>query len=105
MDTLDTMRADVSYAIGATWTPSVQIFRTAGSVDLAQFATPNGRPNSSGMMAELAYVPWGKPDSPVKFMNLRFAASYVAYTEFNGSSHGASANNTLYLSLWGAMHF
>ena len=104
-DSLDTARADVSYSIGATVTPSIQVFHISGSMDPVQFTTPNGRPNSSGAMAEIAYVPWGKPDSPVQFMNLRFAASYVAYTQFNGTSHGAAANNTLYLSLWGAMHF
>ena len=57
------------------------------------------------MIGEVAYVPWGKPDSPFQFLNVRLAAQYVAYTEFNGTSHGAAGNNALYLSLWGALYF
>jgi hypothetical protein len=104
-NTLDTFRADASYSFGATVTPTLQYFRTSGSADAVQFNTATGRPNSSGVVAEVAYVPWGKPDSPIQFLNLRFAVQYVAYTEFDGTSHAASANNTLYLSLWGALHF
>ena len=104
-DRLNTFRADVSYSFGATVTPSIQYFQTTGSSDGALFGTASGRPDSAGVIAEIAYVPWGKPDSPVKFMNLRLAAQYVAYTRFNGSSNGAARNNALYLSLWGALHF
>jgi hypothetical protein len=104
-NTLDTFRADASYSFGATVTPTLQYFRTSGTADAVQFNTANGRPNSSGVVAEVAYVPWGKPDSPIQFLNLRLAVQYIAYTEFDGTTHGASANNTLYLSLWGALHF
>ena len=104
-NTLDTFRADASYSFAATITPSIQYFHTGGTADTVQFNTPNGRPNSAGLITEVAYVPWGKPDSPVQFMNLRFAVQYVAYTAFDGSSHAAAGNNALYLSLWGALHF
>lgn len=104
-NTLDTFRIDMSYSFAATVTPSIQLFRVSGSPDAIQYNWASGRPNSTGAMAEIAYVPWGKPDSPVQFLNLRLAAQYVAYTEFNGTTHGASGNNALYLSLWAALHF
>ncbi len=104
-NTLNTFRADVSYSFAATVTPSLQIFRTSGSADAVEYGWASGRPNSAGAIAEIAYVPWGKPDSPVQFFNIRFAAQYVAYAEFNGTSHDASRNNAVYLSVWAALHF
>jgi hypothetical protein len=97
-DHLDTMRADVSYSLDSTWTPSVQLFHTSGSNDPAFFDTGSGRPNSDGYVVELAYVPWGKPGSPVSWANARFTAQYVGYSKFDGARRGASENNTLYLS-------
>ncbi len=102
---LDTARADISYALAATFIPSAQIFRTSGSSNQPYWQTETGGPNSSGGILELAFVPFGKPDSPIAWGNLRLAAQYVIYTEFNGQSRGASGNNNLYLSLWAAWHF
>ena len=102
---LDVMRADVSYSIGATWTPTVQVFHTRGAQDAAFWATPSGKPDSTGAIFELAWVPWGKPDSWTNRFNVRVAAQYVAYSEFNGSTRKASANNALYLSVWSALRF
>lgn len=100
---LDTFRADVSYTFAATVTPTVQYFRTTGTADAAYWATPNGRPNSDGLIFEVAYVPWGKGNSPFPNMNLRLAVQYVDYITFNGSSGNASNNNNVYFSLWTAM--
>jgi hypothetical protein len=102
---LDTFRADVSYSIAAAVTPTLQYFHTSGTSDAAFWGTPNGSPNSSGIIAEIAYVPWGKPDSPISWLNVRVAAQYVNYFRFDGQSHGASDNNALYLSIWAAAHF
>ena len=102
---MDTFRADVSYSFGATVTPSIQYFQTVGTTDPAYWSSPNGSPNSSGIIAEVAYVPWGKPDSFISWGNIRFAAQYVSYFRFNGNSNNAAANNALFLSVWGAMHF
>jgi hypothetical protein len=104
-DGLTTARADISYAIAATVTPSVQIFHTSGNTDPALWSTPNGQPNSDGFVGEVAYVPFGKPDSLIKWGNIRLAVQYVAYTRFDGQTRGASANNTVYLSVWAAWHF
>jgi hypothetical protein len=102
---LDTMRVDVSYSFSATVTPSVQYFRTTGTTDVNYWSTLNGSPNSDGMILEVAYVPWGKPDSPFPNMNVRLAAQYVNYFSFDGSSTNARSNNNFYFSLWTAVKF
>ena len=102
---LDTFRADVSYSFAATITPTIQYFQTGGTSDAAYWGTPSGSPNSSGIIAEVAYVPWGKPDSPIAWANIRFAVQYVKYFRFDGHTNGASANDALYLSVWAATHF
>ena len=102
---LNTFRADVSYSIGATVTPSIQYFQTNGTGDAAYWGTPNGSPNSSGMIAEVAYVPFGKPDSFITWGNVRLAVQYVSYFRFDGVTNNAAANNALYFSVWAAAHF
>jgi hypothetical protein len=102
---LDTMRFDVSYSFAATVTPSVQYFRTSGTADANYWTTPNGSPNSDGMILEIAYVPWGKPDSPFQNMNVRLAVQYVNYFSFDGSYADASRNNHFYFSLWTGVKF
>ena len=97
---LSTVRADVSYSYADTLTPSVQAFSTTGSTDPALYSLGL---KTSGYVAELAYAPYGKPDSPLYWVNARLALQYVAYTEFNGARRGASDNNTLYLNLWVAL--
>jgi hypothetical protein len=104
-DTLSTFRTDVSYSIGATWTPTVQYFQTTGSNDPARFGTASGSPNTSGVITELAYVPWGKPDSPTKRANARLTLQYVAYDRFDGATRHASDNNTIFLNLWVAFTY
>jgi len=102
---LDTFRADVSYSFAATVTPSVQYFHTIGTADANYWSTLNGSPNSDGMIVEVAYVPWGKPDSPFPNVNVRLAAQYINYFSFDGSYANASRNNHFYFSLWTAMKF
>ncbi len=102
---LNTFRADLSYSIAATITPTVQYFQTSGTSDAAYWGTPNGSPDSSGFIAEIAYVPWGKPDSWLSWANIRFAVQYVDYLRFDGEARNASANNALYFSVWAAAHF
>jgi hypothetical protein len=102
---LDTFRADMSYSFGATITPTIQYFQTNGTSDAAYWGTPNGSPNSSGMIAEVAYVPWGKPDSFITWGNVRLAVQYISYFRFDGVTNNATANNALYFSLWAAAHF
>jgi hypothetical protein len=102
---LTTVRADISYSMAATVTPSAQWFSTTGSAGGVNAATPAGRPDSSGAVLELAYSPFGKPDSLISWGNLRFAVQYVLYTKFDGQTTRAANNNTVYLSAWAAWHF
>jgi hypothetical protein len=63
-----------------------------------------GSPNTSGWIAEIAYIPFMSSVSPGwPWFNARIGLQYTAYTEFAGTSVGASANNTLFLYLWMAM--
>jgi hypothetical protein len=96
---LDTARFDISYSFAATVTPSIQYFRTTGTSDLKYWATPNGSPNSDGMILEVAYVPWGKPDSLFSNLNLRLIGQYASYFTFNGSSTNARRGDNLFFGL------
>ncbi|MGD0959978.1 MAG: cytochrome C [Methylomonas sp.] len=67
------------------------------------------KPNSEYFTFELDYIPFGKTAGSglSSYMNLKFAAQYVAYTMFNGSmknydgaGHNAGDNNTLYFNGW-----
>ena len=97
---LSTTRADVTYSYKNTWTPSIQAFRTDQTTDPLTMAN---RGRTTGYVAELAYIPWGKPNSPLYWLNSRLAVQYVGYQEFNGVRSKASDNNTLYISLWVAL--
>jgi len=103
-DNLNEFRADVSYSYDNTWTPTLQYFRTTGTSDAVEWNTSTGlaSPNSAGFVAELAYVPFGKVDSPaLSWMayNSRLELQYTAYTEFDGTHAHASNNNTIFLDL------
>lgn len=98
-DSLSTFRADVTYSFDATWTPSLQYFRMTGSTDPVHWSTPNGSPDSAGWIAELDYVPWGKPDSPVAWANARVGLQFTLYTKFDGTTAKASNGNTLLLNV------
>ena len=78
-----------------------QFFSTWGSTD-ALFA--GGSPNTKGWIAEVAYIPFISSQAPGwPWFNLRLGVQYIGYTEFNGTTVGASANNTLFLYAWVAM--
>ena len=103
-DQLNTLRLDASYSLGATYTPSVQYFRTWGSNDAALWtASTNGSPNSAGYVGEIAWSPMGKPGNSVQWFNPHVTLQYVAYTQFNGTSMHAGDNNTVFLNLWFAL--
>jgi hypothetical protein len=101
----DAFRLGSAYSFDETTTPSVQYFRIAGMTNSPQFGWPTTRPNSGGVIAEVAYLPWAGSTSPIQFLNLRFAARYVASTEFSGMAHGTAGNSAVNLSLWGALRF
>jgi hypothetical protein len=102
---LDAFRADVAYSFANTITSSIQYFRNAGAGGAERYGWPGSRPNSSGVIAGLAYLPWASTNSPIQPLNLKFAVQYVAYTSFDSITHGSGANGALYFSVWGALRF
>ena len=99
------MRVDVSYSFAATVTPSIQYFRTTGTSDINYWGTPNGSPNADGMVFEVRYVPWGKPDASFRNLNLQLSVQYVSYFSFDGTTANAASNNNFYYSLRTAAKF
>ena len=82
-----------------------QYFSSWGTPDALLFATnANFSPNTNGWIAEIAYIPFISSQAPGwPWFNVRLGLQYTWYTEFNGTSVGASANNTLFLYTWVAM--
>jgi len=101
---LNTVRADAAWLTSSRWGGTLGAFSTSGSADTLRYApadvtgSATGKPNSSGYIAELQFMPW---------INTRFSVQYVGYQKFNGSSsdydgagRSASDNNTLYVLIW-----
>jgi hypothetical protein len=103
IDILNEARAYASLAYGNNNRVVLtgQYFTSWGTPDLGLYG---GSPNTKGWIAEIAYIPFISNFSPGwPWFNVRIGLQYTAYTEFNGTSVGASANNTLYLYVWMAM--
>ena len=78
-----------------------QYFNSWGSADLGLYG---GSPNTNGWIAEIAYIPFISSVAPGwPWFNTRIGLQYTWYDEVNGTSVGASSNNTLFLYLWLAM--
>ncbi len=78
-----------------------QYFSSWGTPDALLYG---GSPNTNGWIAEIAYIPFISSPAPGwPWFNTRIGLQYTWYNEFNGTSVGASANNTLFLYLWLAM--
>lgn len=99
-----------SYTYDQTYGVSLGFNHIYGNRDAGLYSSsPTNKPNSEFFTAELDYVPFGKTASTgaASYLNLRFAAQYVAYTRFDGadknydgSGRNASDNNTLYFNTW-----
>ena len=85
---------------------SGQYFDTWGSSDATEYSgnADNGDPGSSGFTAEIAYIPYilSRPTF-WPWANARLGLQYTWYNKFDGTSAGASDNNTLNAYLWVAM--
>jgi hypothetical protein len=82
-----------------------QYFTTWGSPDAFLFSgSPNLSPDTNGWIAEIAYIPFISSFSPGwPWFNTRIGLQYTWYDRFNGTSVGASTNNTLFAYVWLAM--
>jgi hypothetical protein len=99
-----------SYTYAQTYSLTAGFNHIYGNGDAILYAAaPTNTPNSEYFTFELDYVPFGKTASTglASYLNLRFAAQYVAYTQFDGgvknydgAGRNASDNNTLYFNSW-----
>jgi hypothetical protein len=83
-----------------------QYFNTSGSPDPLLYAglVSGFSPNSDGWIAELAYIPFISSTAPGwPWANARVGLQYTWYDRFDGTTVGASSNNTTFLYLWLAM--
>jgi hypothetical protein len=83
-----------------------QYFNTWGTSDPILYAglASGFSPNSDGWIAEIAYIPFGTGKAPGwPWLNARIGLDYTFYNKFDGTTVGASSNNTLFLHLWLAM--
>ena len=83
-----------------------QYFNTWGSSDPILYGglASGFSPNSNGWIAELAYIPFISSQAPGwPWFNVRLGLQYTWYNKFDGTSVGASANNTLFVYAWLAM--
>ncbi|HVB34616.1 MAG TPA: cytochrome C [Patescibacteria group bacterium] len=97
---LDTFRINGVYHFGYRYEPSIGYFITTGTADPLLYGTavdgnPNGDPKNAGVVFNFTYWP---------VQNVRLAAQYTAYTQFNGGGanydglgRNASDNNSMYL--------
>ena len=107
-NTLNEARAYASLAYGNDnrVVLTAQYFNTWGTSDTGLYGTlaSGFSPNSDGWIAEIAYIPFISSQAPGwPWFNARVGLQYTWYNKFDGTTVGASANNTLFLYLWLAM--
>jgi hypothetical protein len=90
-NSLNTLRVSSTVAIGGDnrIVATGQFFRTWGSPDAGLYALSNTGtvPDTTGYMAELAYLPFGTSRAPYwPWFNARIGAQYFHYTKFDGDT-------------------
>ncbi|WP_408587270.1 hypothetical protein [Novosphingobium sp.] len=107
-NTLSQLRGDLAYNWRGKLGATLGAFSTTGSHSAFLYSGPLARPDSSGVMAQLDYTPWGGGNSPFgPLVNMRLGVQYTAYGRFDGASHNydgagdnASDNNALRVFTW-----
>jgi hypothetical protein len=108
-NTLNTFKALASFAYGNDNRVVLtgQYFNIQGSSDSALYSSNPGcacSPNSSGFIAEIAYIPFISSQAPVwPWANVRVGLQYTYYNKFDGDTVFAHDNNTLFGYVWFAM--
>lgn len=97
---LKQLRVKGSYVYRARYGASLSYFSTTGTSDTTLYPDPAGNPDTRGWVPEVFWMPT---------QYVRIGAQYFAFNRFHGASNnydGAgrapSANNTLFVYLWGA---
>lgn len=102
-NTLRSLHAKATYYYDQTYGATLGVFRLEGSSDAVLYSnSPNGSPNSTGLLGELDYIPFnhGGPDFWPWF-NLKLGVQYIYYPQFDGMTGSAATNNnTLYAFVW-----
>jgi hypothetical protein len=102
-DNLWKLAATVDVLHDKTYGGALQYFVTDGTRDnLLHEGSASGSPYSDGIVAELNWLPFHKKGGPSFMPNseLKLSLQYTIYNHFDGTSHNASANNTLFLGAW-----
>ena len=102
-NTLNTAKLYGSFAYGDDnrVVLSGQWFDTWGSTDATEYGTANGSPDTNGVTLELAYIPYILSHPKIwPWANARVGVQYTIYNKFDGTTAGASDNNTLNIYLW-----
>lgn len=82
-----------TYYYDKTYGLTLRYFNTVGSRDYTFTGARTGKPDSSGVMAQIDWTPFGKEGSwMAPWANLRLGVQYTAYTKFNGASSNYDGN-------------
>ena len=105
---LNSMHLQASFAYGTDnrIVLTGQYFNVWGSSDAILYSglASGFSPNSNGFVAEIAYIPFSASKAPGwPWANVRIGLDYTFYNKFDGTTVGASSNNTLFLHTWFAM--
>jgi hypothetical protein len=113
-DSLQSLRAKVSYLYDGTYGLTLGYFATTGDADPGLYApdpvdgSRTARPDSDGFIVEVQCLPFNKrPLAGWPWLNARLSLQYVLYERFNGArrdydgfGRDASDNDTLYVLAW-----
>jgi hypothetical protein len=107
-NSINSLRLQASFAYGGDnrFVLTGQYFDIWGTSDPILYSglASGISPNSSGWIAELAYIPFGTSPAPGwPWLNARIGLQYIYYNKFEGTTTGAHDNNTLFLHAWFAM--
>ena len=110
-DVLNSLKLQGSFAYGADNRVvfTGQYFNNWGTADAGLYGTDPATgialtPNTNGWTAEIAYIPFGASKMVGwPWFNARIGLQYTFYNKLNGTTVGASNNNTLFLHAWFAM--
>ena len=99
---LKAFNGNLSYLYDKTWGLTAGYSSLRGDGDPAYYGTDNGSPDSTWITLQLDWLPYNKHGGPAqwRWFNPKISAQYVAYSRFDGTSNGASDNDTLYLQAW-----
>ena len=104
--TTRSQKAKVTYLFDRKYGVTGALFNISGSTDVLRNATNNGKPDTSGYIAEVQWTPPIKLASDPQF-TVRFSVQYTGYWKYSGatsnydaSGRNASNNNSLYLYTW-----